>query len=154
MSKKQLIIAGIAAAISLTVALVVSPLLPQLADRSSSELAQESDTSASLGITYLPVTPALSAYYDLGVDSGVLVTEVVPGSPMELASVQKGDVILSCNGCKLDEGVSLLGMMRTFQPDDKIVLEVSSEGHRHIVEYCCGCGTPECTCGRSTPEDE
>lgn len=154
MSKKKLIIAGIVAAISVTVALVVSPLLPQLEDRSSSELAQEADTGVNLGITYLPVTPMLSAYYDLGVDSGVLVTEVVPGSPMELASVQTGDVILSCNGCKLDEGVSLLGMMRAFQPDDKIVLEVSSEGHHHIVECCRCCGTPGCTCGHSIPEDE
>jgi len=154
MSKKKLIIAGIVAAISVTAALVVSPLLPQLEDWSSSELAQEVDTGVNLGITYLPVTPMLSAYYDLEVDSGVLVTEVVPGSPMELASVQTGDVIISCNGCKLDEGVSLLGMMRTFQPDDKIVLEVSSGGYRRIVECCRGCGASGCICDPSTPEDE
>jgi len=136
MSKKKLITAGI------------------VADRPSLELAQEADTGFNLGITYLPVTPMLSAYYDLGVDSGVLVTEVVPGSPLELASVQVGDVILSCNGCELDEGVSLLGMMRAFEPTDKIVLEVSSEGQRRIVECCRGCGASGCICGRSIPEDE
>ncbi len=154
MSKKKLIIAGIVAAISVTVALVVSPLLPQLADRSSAELAQEADTGVNLGITYLPVTPELSAYYDLGVDSGVLVTEVTPGRPMEMASVQEGDVILSCNDTKLDEGVSLLEMIRACQPDDKVVLEISSDGQRRKVEWCPNCGTPACICDPSTPEDE
>src|SRR3972149_11519096 len=73
--------------------------------------AQIDNSSPGLGITYLNVTPAVSAYYRLGVQYGALVTEVVPGSPACLAGVETGDVILSFNGTRLGEDVSLLGMM-------------------------------------------
>ena len=72
----------------------------------------------------------------------------------ELASVQEGDIILSCDDTKLDEGVSLLEMIRACQPDDKVVLEISSDGQRRKVEWCPNCGTPACICDPSTPEDE
>jgi len=125
--------------------LVVLPR--QSADLPESEPTSETDVAADLGITYLRVTPMLSAYYDLGVDSGVLVTEVIPGSPMDLASVQAGDVILSYNGTKVDESVSLLGIMRVCHPDDRISLEVCRNKDCCTVEFCPCCGTPDCNCG-------
>ena len=96
----------------------------------------------------------LSACYDLGLDYGVLVTEVVPGSPMDLASVQAGDVILSYNGAKLDEGGSLLGMMRACRPDDRIAIEVCRNKSCHIVEFCACCGTPYCNCEGPVSKDK
>ena len=121
MIKNKATIAGIIAAISVMFALVLFPLLRQPEGLPPSEPAQETDTAMNLGITYLRVTPKLAAYYDLGVDSGVLVTEVASGSLMDQASVQVGDVISSCNGVKLGEGVSLLGMTRASRPGDAIV---------------------------------
>jgi serine protease Do len=59
------------------------------------------ETSASLGISYLPVTPELSEYYGLGVDYGALITEVTPGSPADQATLRASDVILSFNGTRL-----------------------------------------------------
>jgi len=125
--------------------LVVLPR--QSPDLSAPEPVVETDAVIDLGITYICVTPMLSAYYDLGVDSGVLVTEVTPDSPMDLASVQAGDVILSYNGTKVDESVSLLGIMRTCCPDDSILLEVCRNKDCSIIEFCSCCGTPDCDCG-------
>jgi predicted metalloprotease with PDZ domain len=152
--KKKLTIAGIIAAASVALVLGLF-LLPRLSEhRVPSEPAQKADTVTNLGITYLRVTPKLSAYYDLGVDSGVLVTEVVSGSPIDQASVQAGDVIIRCNGVKLDEGVSLLGMMRECQPDDKLVFEVCSGKNCRIAECCGRCGTTDCDCRSSISKDK
>ena len=130
-------------------------LLPrESGDSPPSEPESETNTVADLGITYIRVSPMLSACYDLGLDYGVLVTEVVPGSPMDLASVQAGDVILSYNGAKLDEGCSLLGMMRACRPDDRIVLEVCRNKSCHIVEFCACCGTPYCNCEGPVSKDK
>jgi S1-C subfamily serine protease len=85
---------------------------------------EEPGTDHNLGITYLTITPTLAAYYQLGVESGALVTEVGSNSIADKAEVKVGDVILSFNGARLGEGVPLLGMMRACHPGDRIVMEV------------------------------
>ena len=86
--------------------------------------AQTDQTSPGLGITYLTITPAVSAYYRLGVQYGAMVTEVFPGSPADLAGVKSGDVILSFNGTNLNEEAPLLGMMMSCPAGDIVKLEV------------------------------
>lgn len=96
----------------------------QSEERSPSESAQETAMTHNLGITYLTVTPTLAAYYELGVESGALVTEVGPNSIADKAGVKVGDVILSFNGARLGEGAPLLGLMRACHPQNTIVMEV------------------------------
>jgi membrane-associated protease RseP (regulator of RpoE activity) len=147
MIRKKVVLGCIAAIVSTWLVLGLVVLPRQSPDLSAPEPVVETDAVIDLGITYLRVTPMLSAYYDLGVDSGVLVTEVTPGSPMDLASVQAGDVILSYNGTEVGESVSLLGIMRTCRPDDSISLEVCRNKDCSIIEFCSCCGTPDCDCG-------
>ena len=147
MIRKKAVIVGITVAISISLVLGLVVLPRQSPDLSAPEPVAETDVAIDLGITYLRVTPMLSAYYDLGVDSGVLVTEVIPGSPMDRASVQAGDVILSYNGTKVDESVSLLGIMRTCLPDDSISIEVCRDKDCSTIEFCSCCGTLACDCG-------
>ncbi len=97
------------------------------------EPARSSAASLDLGVTYLPLTPGLSAYYDLGVDSGALVTKVVPNSPADRAGVKVGDVILSFNGARVEEESSLLGMIRACPADSDIVLEVYRGNSRMVA---------------------
>jgi S1-C subfamily serine protease len=52
-------------------------------------------TSPWIGIYGVTVTPQVASYYDLGVQSGVLITNVVPGSPAQKASIGSGDVIIA-----------------------------------------------------------
>ena len=47
-----------------------------------------------IGIQGVSVTPQVASYYRLGVDHGVLVTNIVPGSPAENSRIDSGDVIL------------------------------------------------------------
>jgi S1-C subfamily serine protease len=146
MLQKRAVIILTASAISLAVVLGVL-LLPH--GPGKFESPPDTDSIPSLGITYLPLSPELCACYGLEVDSGVLVTEVVSGSPMDLASVKPGDVILSYNGTRLDEGVPLLCLMRGCPADEEIVLEICRGDCCYSVSCCAGCGTPSCICGHS-----
>ncbi len=98
--------------------------------------ARENSADTNLGFTYLPITPQVSAYYELGVDSGVLVTEVIPRSLADKAGVEVGDVILSFNGDRVEEEVSLLGMMLACPADRQIVMEVWRGEKVSSVELC------------------
>ena len=118
------------------IGILLGVLLPwQSKNRSSPEQAQETGTAANLGIIYLTVTPGLSAYYNLGVDSGALVTEVVPNSPADKAGVKVGDVIISFNGTRVEQGTSLLGIMRTCLTGDRISLEIWRAKSSQTVEF-------------------
>ncbi len=146
MHRKKVIIAIVAAAVSVSLVLGLVVLPRQSVDLSVAESTSET-AIPDLGITYLPITPTLCDYYDLKVDSGVLVTEVKPGSPMDVASVKAGDVITSFNGTDLEKGVSLLGVMRTYCNHDEICLELCSNGECSVITFCDCCGTCDCECG-------
>ncbi len=147
MVNKKEIIALISSVVSILLVLILVVLPRQSGELQPSHQLSEASEFVDLGITYIRVTPELSAYYDLEVDSGVLVTEVIPGSLMDLASVQAGDVITSYNGVKLDERVSLLGKTRACGRNDTMVIEVCNKEHCRTIECCGWCGTQKCNCG-------
>ncbi len=134
-SLKTRIIAFVVAFIVLTALFGFSLLRGSTGDISSEELTETNRTSVGLGITYLPANRTISAYYDLGVDYGALVTEVVPGSPAELAGVKAGDVIISFNGTRLDEDFPLLGMIMSCPAGDMVTLEVCRLNDTVRVEF-------------------
>jgi len=51
-----------------------------------------------LGVGLYTVGPMLAARYELAVEEGVLVTEVVPGSPAQISGLVTGDVIVAFAG--------------------------------------------------------
>jgi serine protease Do len=100
----------------------------------SSFSSVEEQLSIDMGVSYLPVTPGVSQYYGLTVDSGALVTEVVPGSISERAGLKVGDVIVAFNDTVLGEEVSLLGVIRTCPAGNPITLEFWRGTSRQKVE--------------------
>lgn len=99
-----------------------------------SEQAQEDTTAIDIGIVYLPITPSISTYYGLGVNSGALVTEVIAGSPADKAGIKVGDAILSFNGARVEDKVPLFGMMQSCQAGSRVTLEVWREKSSQNVE--------------------
>ncbi len=124
MNKRRVAIMGVIAVVLLVIVSAFFLLPRQPEESPEPEPAQGTSAAINLGFTYLRVTPQVSAYYNLGVDSGALVTEVIPRSPADIAGVEVGDVILSYNGDRLEEEVPLLGMMMACPTDHRIVLEV------------------------------
>jgi S1-C subfamily serine protease len=91
-------------------------------------------TVIDFGLVYLPVNSQISAYYDLGVNYGALVTEVSPGSLGSQSGIRVGDVIVSFNGTKLDDRTSLFGMMRRCLYGTPITLEIQRSNCLQNVE--------------------
>jgi S1-C subfamily serine protease len=132
--QRRITIIGVAAVTLLLLGLGFFFFPRQITDLSPVESELETATTADLGITYLQVTPGLSDYYGLGVSSGVLVTEVVSGSPADRTGVQVGDVILSYNGVKLEGEARLLGMMMSCPAGNKMTLEIWREKDIRTME--------------------
>lgn len=56
------------------------------------------NTTPKIGITGTEISSAVKRYYNLPVDSGVLVASVEPGSCAEAAGLEAGDVIVKADG--------------------------------------------------------
>ena len=134
MNKSRVAIMSVIAVVLLVIVSVFFLLPRQPEETPEPEPAQGTSAAINLGFTYLPVTPRVSAYYNLNVDSGALVTEVVPKGPADTAGVEVGDVILSFNGARVEETAPLLGMMMACPAEHEIVFEVWHGGSLRVVE--------------------
>ena len=76
----------------------------------------------------------------LGIDLRAMVSDVVPGSPAELAGLQPGDLILTIGGVPLNEALDgSEPKQRDFNPGDEVVLEVLRAGE--TIELLARLGT-------------
>ncbi len=87
-----------------------------------------------LGIEGTAVTLMLANYYGLVdengnlLDHGVLVQNVLSGSPAEKAGLRPGDVIVKVNDTTIDEDHPLINVLLDHQPGDTVRLSVLREG--------------------------
>jgi serine protease Do len=77
-----------------------------------------------LGITYEPLNPAIAAQAGIHQTTGVLVGQVVPGSPAEKAGLQADDVITAVDNQQLKEDSDLGKFLNTHKPGDQVTLTV------------------------------
>lgn len=99
-----------------------------------------------LGIRYLPITKEVAQANQLSVDYGIWVlrgTErgavaVIPSSPADKAGIIENDIILDIDGKRIDEKNSLLDILGTYNPDDKITLNVIRKGQNIKVDVTLG----------------
>lgn len=77
-----------------------------------------------LGIRWQWISPEISAMYDLAVDYGAYVSQIVPGSPAEQAGLQDGDIILSLGDTELDADTPFINALYQHAPGESILLEI------------------------------
>lgn len=96
-----------------------------------------------LGIFLQPFSQEMAQYLKLGKTRGILVSDVLPGSPAAEAGVQSGDVMLSFNSHPVeaeqeDEINHFIQEVTKLQPGTKVPVELYRGGERLIVRVTIG----------------
>jgi len=92
-----------------------------------------------LGVMIQEITPELAKSFGLKEDQeGVLVGDVLAGSPAEKAGLKRGDVIISLDGKNVNKVSKLPGMVATSQPGKVLKIGVIRDGKEQIVDVTLG----------------
>jgi len=73
-----------------------------------------------LGIRYQSITPGVARLYNLPVNWGVYITNVISGSPAARAGLQPHDIITRIGEVSIDETHSYLNSLFQYQPGDTV----------------------------------
>ena len=108
-----------------------------------------------LGVTIQDVSHGLAKEFGLRELTGVLVTDVSPGSPAEKAGMKRGDVILEIDGREVSNVVSLRNMVAQSVIGSRLKLKTSRDG-KEIILYAVIVELPQeiAEVVREEPEDE
>jgi S1-C subfamily serine protease len=108
--------------------------------------AGTSSAHVHIGATgFLGVQIDPSGYYRGGsFNAGVIVTGVVPGSPVAKAGIVSGDVITSVDGHAVASQTALVALILPHHPGDKVVLKwVDQSGSSHSGAVVLASGPPQ-----------
>jgi S1-C subfamily serine protease len=87
--------------------------------------AAAGERRSSFGIGFQPANDRLAALFG---GDGVLVTEVVPGSPADVADVRIGDVLLAIGTIVIDSADAAAGALNTATPGGETTLRLRRAG--------------------------
>jgi S1-C subfamily serine protease len=91
-----------------------------------------------LGISYVPLNPALSAQNGISVPYGAYITSVVSGSPAARAGLQSGDVITAIDGTQIQNDSDLAQILSNDKPGDTVTLTVLRGSQTLTIEVTLG----------------
>lgn len=91
-------------------------------------------SSTWLGVKIQSLTGQLRKYFEVDDDVGVLVTEVVDGSPAQAAQLEAGDVIIKIDDQIVDSPSALRRMIREYEPETDVSLTVIRQGKEKTID--------------------
>lgn len=81
-------------------------------------------TRGWLGVTIQSLTPELARQFNIVEETGVLVGDIIEGSPAEKAGLQRGDVIFEFEGKKIDDPNQLRNMVAGVVPGSEVKAKI------------------------------
>jgi len=97
-----------------------------------------------LGIRYTALTPSSARQLGIqGVQNGIVVMKVVPGSPAERAGVKDLDVIVKVGNQPIEQEGTLGRVLSTHKPGDVISLEIQRGGKTEQIRVTLGERPPD-----------
>jgi len=92
-----------------------------------------------IGIQYSPITPRQAAQLGLPTGTiGIIVSQVVPGSPAGQAGIQINDIITKVNDQVIDADHPLSSLLVKNRPGDKVKLTLMRSGREMTVDVTLG----------------
>ncbi len=91
-----------------------------------------------MGVMIQPVTKELKDKLGLKSEDGVLVSDVTDNGPADKAGIQRGDVILSFDGKKIEEMQDLPFMVATTKVGKEVEVVISRNGKKKVLELTVG----------------
>ena len=77
-----------------------------------------------LGIRWQAITPRIASVYNLPVQWGAYISNVVPGSPASESGLNEGDIITHIDQVPLDEDHTYINTLFTHEPGEQVSIEV------------------------------
>ncbi len=77
-----------------------------------------------ISISGIDINPRLIAYYNLHIDRGVLITNVLPGGNADESGVQVGDIIIQIDDTEINNVQDLMKVINKHKVGDDIILKL------------------------------
>ncbi len=87
-----------------------------------------------LGVSGLSITPEIASYYNLPVERGALITEVMQDSPAEKAEIRKGDIIIGFGEEAIDSVEDLVKEIQKSKIGDKAKVLLLRDDEKWIAD--------------------
>jgi Do/DeqQ family serine protease len=84
-------------------------------------------TRGWIGVGLQDITAEIAQSFNLPATRGVLITQVVRGSPADKGGIRPGDVLLAVNGRPVADSVTMLNMIAALQPGQNATLRLARE---------------------------
>jgi len=91
-------------------------------------------TRGWLGVGIQDISEEVAEYYGIKEKKGVLVTEVFPGDPADLAGIKPKDIIFSLNGKAVDSARQLTSMIADIHVGDTIQIKINRNGKTRTID--------------------
>ena len=95
-------------------------------------------TRGYLGVMIQEMTPDLREQFGLKKNEGVLISDVIEGSPAQKAGLKRGDVVIEFNGKKVTDVSEFRNMVALTPPGTKVKIVVIRNGKRKEFEVVLG----------------
>jgi serine protease Do len=93
---------------------------------------------AFLGVSTLPVNPALATHLGLDKNHGLIIQQVIKNSAAEKYGMKKYDILTKLNDIIIDGKKSLYNILKSFQPGQEIDLSIIRTGKTEIFKLVLG----------------
>ena len=105
----------------------------------ASQLLDEGEvTRGYLGVVIQALTPELTESFKLGNRQGVLIAQILDGSPAQTAGLRQGDLVTSFKGEPVRDVGSFRNRVSFTPPGSRVKLEIIRDGRNRVVDVTIG----------------
>lgn len=102
------------------------------------KLKQGKVTRGWIGVTLQPLDEKLAKSFGLNDTKGVLIADVSKGEPGDKAGLKAGDIVIAVDGKKATDSRTLVGIIGSKSPNDKVVLTVIRDSKQQNITVTLG----------------